>query len=154
MTDSEEIAGVKVDQIDHVELVVPDRHQAAQWYLRVLGLKVVSGFEQWADDPRGPLMISSDGGSTKLALFQGERPGSKEAGAFQLVAFRVGAVEFGRFLDRLSELNLTNYRGQRVTADLVVDHGASYSIYFCDSSGNQLELTTYQHDEAKAIFGR
>lgn len=57
--------GEGVDQIDHVELFVPDRHQAAEWYRRVLGLKVVPDDEQWADDPQGPLMISSDGGSTK-----------------------------------------------------------------------------------------
>jgi hypothetical protein len=56
-------------QIDHVELFVRDRHDAAHWYRDVLGLEVVDGYQEWADDPRGPLMISSDGGTTKLALF-------------------------------------------------------------------------------------
>lgn len=154
MNDSQMSTGVRVDQIDHVELFVPDRHQAAQWYLRVLGLKVVPEYEHWADDPQGPLMISSDGGSTKLALFQGVPQGSRDTAGFHLVAFRVGAVAFGSFLDRLPDLELTNHRGQRVTADLAVDHAAAYSIYFCDPFGHRLELTTYQYEQAKAILGR
>ena len=31
----------RVLQIDHVELFVPDRQEAADWYCRVLGLQVV-----------------------------------------------------------------------------------------------------------------
>ena len=31
----------KVLQIDHVELFVPDRYEAARWYERTLGLQVV-----------------------------------------------------------------------------------------------------------------
>ena len=146
--------GVRVDQIDHVELFVPDRHQAAKWYRQVLGLTVVPEYEHWADDPQGPLMISSDGGSTKLALFQGVPQGSRETSGFHLVAFRVGAVDFANFLDKLRDLNLTNHRGHRVTADLAVDHAAAYSIYFCDPFGHRLELTTYQYEQAKALIGR
>jgi catechol 2,3-dioxygenase-like lactoylglutathione lyase family enzyme len=154
MNRSQTSSGIRVDQIDHVELFVPDRHQAAEWYLRVLGLKVVPEYEHWADDPHGPLMISSDGGRTKLALFQGVPQGARETAGFHLVAFRVSAVDFGRFLDRLSDLDLTNHRGQRVTADLAVDHAAAYSIYFRDPFGHRLELTTYEYEQAKAILGR
>ena len=57
-------------QIDHVELFVPDRYEAARWYERVLGLRVVPEFEPWATGG-GPLMISTDEGNTKLALFEG-----------------------------------------------------------------------------------
>src|SRR5688500_7472544 len=60
----------RVLQIDHVELFVPDRHEAAGWYQRILGLDVVPALQAWAADPGGPLMMSSDGGSTKLALFE------------------------------------------------------------------------------------
>ena len=137
--------GFRVDQIDHVELFVPDRHQAAEWYRRVLGLKVVPEYEHWADDPQGPLMISSDAGNTKLALFQGLPQGSRETAGFHLVAFRVSAAEFKNFLDRLPNLNLINHRGQSVTMDAVVDHTTALSIYFCDPFGHRLELTTYQY---------
>ena len=51
----------RVLQIDHVELFVPDRHEAAGWYQRILGLDVVPAYQDWAADPGGPLMISSDG---------------------------------------------------------------------------------------------
>ena len=72
----------RVDQIDHVELFVPDRHQAAEWYRSVLGLERLSQYEHWADDPRGPLMISSDAGHTKVALFQGYIPRFERDGWF------------------------------------------------------------------------
>jgi len=51
-------------QIDHVELFVPDRGAAADWYERVLGLRRLTKTETWAEAPRGPLMISPDGGRT------------------------------------------------------------------------------------------
>ena len=54
-----------VDQIDHVELTVPDRHAAAKWYRDVLGLVIVAEYEHWAMDPKGPLMITTPQGSTK-----------------------------------------------------------------------------------------
>jgi catechol 2,3-dioxygenase-like lactoylglutathione lyase family enzyme len=144
----------RVDQIDHVELFVPDRGRAADWYRRVLGLDVVPEYEHWSRDPRGPLMISSDNGSTKLALFEGTPQGPRETAGFHRVAFRVGAAAFGEFLRRLSDLDLTDDRGRQVTAALVVDHDASYSIYFCDPFGHRLELTTYAYDETKAELQR
>ena len=133
----------RVDQIDHVELFVPDRREAAAWYQRVLGLNIIAGYEHWAADPRGPLMISSDGGNTKLALFQGMPQGSQETAGFHRVAFRVGAANFATFLDRLDALELVNDRGERVSAAMVKDHGAARSLYFNDPFGHRLELTTY-----------
>lgn len=153
MNDSRTNNGFRVDQIDHVELFVPDRQQAAAWYRRVLGLQAVPEYEHWAGDPHGPLMISSDAGNTKLALFQGTPQGPRETAGFHVVAFRTGAAEFINFLNRLPELNLTNHRGHSVTRDSVVDHAAAYSLYFCDPFGHRLELTTYEYDEAKAYLG-
>lgn len=143
-----------VPPIDHVELFVPDRREAAEWYRRVLGLEVVAEYEHWASDPRGPLMISSDGGSTKLALFEGTPQGSRETAGFHLVAFRLDAASFVAFLDRLPTLELLNHRGQRVTANLVSDHTAAWSLYFNDPFGHRLELTTYEYDQVKTALGR
>lgn len=140
-------------QIDHVELFVPDRRKAAEWYRRVLGLTIIPAYEHWASDPRGPLMISSDGGNTKLALFEGSPQGDSETAGFHLVAFRVDAVDFVKFLERLADLELLNHLGQRVTADSVKDHGAAWSIYFCDPFGHRLEITTYDYDQVKARLG-
>ena len=135
-----------------MELFVPDRHQAAGWYRRVLGLEVVPEYEHWAEDPRGPLMISSDGGNTKLALFQGTPQGSKETAGFHRVAFQVDAPAFVTFVNRLPSLDLTDQGGQRVNARSVVDHRAAYSIYFSDPFGHRLELTTYEYDQATRML--
>ena len=140
-------------QIDHVELFVPDRYEAATWYQRVLGLEIVPEYEHWASDPRGPLMISSDGGDTKLALFEGTPQGPRQTAGFHLGAFRVDAASFVAFLNRLTVLDLTNHRGQQVTADLVADHSAAWSIYFNDPFGHRLELTTYEYEQVRVLRG-
>jgi catechol 2,3-dioxygenase-like lactoylglutathione lyase family enzyme len=138
----------KVLQIDHVELFVPDRYEAARWYEHELGLQVVPECETWAAGG-GPLMISSDGGSTKLALFEGQPATSAHTAAFRRVAFRVTGGGFAEFLRRLPELALTNSQ-QPVAAGSVVDHQQAYSLYFDDPWGHLLEVTTYDYDETSA----
>jgi catechol 2,3-dioxygenase-like lactoylglutathione lyase family enzyme len=132
----------KVLQIDHVELFVPDRYDAAKWYERVLGLQIVPECEPWAVGG-GPLMISSDGGSTKLALFEGQPATSGPTAAFRRVAFRVTAAGFAEFLRRNPGL---------VTKTSVVDHQQAYSMYFDDPYGHQLEVTTYDYGDASALL--
>ena len=56
------LEGFQVEGIDHVELFVPDRQEAAKWFEEVLGLVVVPGLEIWADEEGGPLMISCRAG--------------------------------------------------------------------------------------------
>ena len=133
---------------------MPDRWEAAGWYRRVLGLNIVREYEHWANDPKGPLMISSDAGSTKLALFEGLPQGSRETAGFHLVAFRVGATAFMRFVNSLADLDLVNHLGERVTSKSVVDHTAAFSIYFSDPYGHRLELTTYEYEQAKQELAR
>ena len=139
----------RVLQIDHVELFVPDRHEAADWYRRILGLHVVPGFEQWAANPRGPLMIATAAGGTKLALFEGQPPQSRPTAGFHLVAFRVDADGFIAFVRRLDDHPVRDHQGRPVAADAVVDHDVAYSIYFCDPYGHHLEITTYEHDAVR-----
>lgn len=134
----------KVLQIDHVELFVPDRYEAARWYEQVLGLQIVPECEAWAAGG-GPLMISSDEGSTKLALFEGKPDASTQSAAFRRVAFRVTADGFTEFLQRLPDLRLVDSRGRGVTRESVVDHQQAHSIYFNDPWTHQLELTTYDY---------
>lgn len=141
----------KVLQIDHVELFVPERHEAAQWYERVLGLHIVPGFEAWATSG-GPLMISTEQGRTKLALFEGQPTPSVETAAFRRVAFRVTGDGFVEFLRRLSEIELLDARGRRLTPQAVVDHRQAHSIYFVDPYGHLLEVTTYDHDDVAAAL--
>ena len=44
------MADFQVRQIDHVELFVPDQREAAAWYARVFGLRVLDEFEHWETD--------------------------------------------------------------------------------------------------------
>ncbi len=133
----------KVDQIDHVELFVPDRHEAARWYERTLGLAVLPQHEDWAADPGGPLMISSDGGGTMLALFTGEPPRDRPTAGFHLVAFRVDGPNFLAFLEHLKTNSVYNDAGDEIRFLVPKDHGKAFSVYFNDPWGNQLEVTTY-----------
>jgi catechol 2,3-dioxygenase-like lactoylglutathione lyase family enzyme len=134
----------RVLHIDHVELFVPDQYAAAEWYRETLGLEIVRDFEHWVAS--GPLMISSDEGRTMLALFRGESQGDRPTAGFHRVAFRVDGPGFIRFLKRLAEIEIPDRHGQRLTADQVVDHDQSWSIYFSDPYGHLLEVTTYDYE--------
>ncbi len=137
----------KVDQIDHVELFVPDRFEAAKWYEKVLGLSIVERYKHWSEHPKGPLMVSSDDGSTKLALFTGTPQGTRETAGYHLVAFRVSGENFIRFLQRCDdELELINHNAEKLHSKLFSDHGQAFSIYFNDPFGHRLEITTYDHE--------
>ncbi|MEE8233290.1 MAG: VOC family protein, partial [Gammaproteobacteria bacterium] len=92
----------QVEQVDHIELFVSDRYEAARWYERILGMRIVSEFEHWAVNSRGPLMISTPKGNTKLALFEGQPQGKRKTSGYHLVAFRVNGEQFLRFREVLS----------------------------------------------------
>lgn len=121
-----------VSHIDHVELYVPDRAVAADWYERVLGLQRYGKAASWADNTHGPLMISSDAGRTMVALFTGPPQGNAEAVGLCRLAFRVDAVGFLEFI-----MN-------GVVEVEVKDHGMAFSAYFTDPWGTPLEVTTYE----------
>ena len=126
--------------LDHVELFVPDRDAAAAWYATVLGCEPVRAAEHWAADPTGPLMVSPDGGHTKLALFVGEPQGGRATAGFHRVAFRLPAAAWSRFAAELLEQGIPTR---------VVDHGTALSVYFDDPYGHHLEVTTYEADEVR-----
>ena len=95
-------------------------------------------------------MISSDGGITKLALFEGKPQESRPTAGFHRVAFRVDAKGFIEFLRRLSGLDLRDPEGQPLTSDSVVDHQKAYSISLSDPYGHRLEVTTYDYEAVRA----
>jgi catechol 2,3-dioxygenase-like lactoylglutathione lyase family enzyme len=140
----------QVEQVDHIELFVSDRYEAARWYERILGMRIVSEFEHWAANSRGPLMISTPKGNTKLALFEGQPQGKRKTSGYHLVAFRVNGEQFLRFREVLSTLRLKDAEENIVTKEKVSDHQGAYSIYFCDPYGHRLEITTYDYHVVKA----
>ncbi len=123
----------RVDQIDHVEIFVPDRYEAASWYSRTLGLRIVAELEPWAEGS-GPLMIATPEGGTKIALFEGEPQGDRATVGFRLTAFRADGENFLDFVERRRELP---------DCGEAVDHGKAFSLYFRDPWGHRLEITTY-----------
>lgn len=141
-----------IQQLDHVELFVPDRYEAAGWYEKVLGLSILSDYEYWAEDPNGPLMLSPDEGNTKLALFEGGEL-SAQRGGFDQVAFRVDGPGFIAFVEQLDALDLYDKRGHRLSAASVRDHHGCYSLHFCDPWGHRIEITTYECEYVATHLG-
>lgn len=139
----------RVQQIDHVELIVPDQYEAAAWYQRVFGLEIMLEFEFWATT--GPLMLTTADAGTKLAVFKGEPP--PQVTGFVTLAFRMDAEGFIEFAGRVEELGLSNHRGMTLTIDnAIVDHSLSWSIYFRDPWGYPYEITTYEYDAVKLMW--
>ena len=131
----------RVDGIDHVALTVPDRGEAAEWYADVLGLERLEDYDLWAD-PGGPLVVSSDGGETMLAL----SAGSREEPELRHLAFRTDGEGFLTCVDRLAARPDVAVEGR---GD-VVDHDLSYSVYFEDPYGHRFEVTTYDYERVAA----
>lgn len=141
----------RVERPDHIEVLVPDRADAAAWYSRVLGLTPVGAAARWADNPEGPLMLSSDGTARQvmLALFAGEPQGPHPQRGFRRLAFRTTAAGFESFVADAPRLGLT-VGGAPLQ---VFDHGEAFSVYFQDPYGNHLEVTTYEHQALRAARG-
>ncbi len=137
-------------ELDHVHVFVPDRARAAAWYRDVLGLAVVVEHAHWAVDG-GPLTVSGDGGKSGVALFEGAAPTGGEKR--RVIALRAASEDFLEFVAGIERLALVDRHGAAVTARDVVDHGESFSIYFCDPWGNPFEVTTYDAEEIRARRG-
>ncbi|MFY9826727.1 MAG: VOC family protein [Thermoanaerobaculia bacterium] len=148
--------GFKVDQIDHVELFVPDRHEAARWYERTLGLAALPQHEDWAADPHGPLMISSNisnNSGTMLALFTGEPRGERPTAGFHRVAFRVDGPNFLAFLEHVKTNPVHNDAGDEIHSLTPNDYRKAFSVYFNDPWGHRLEVTTYEAEWVRELLG-
>jgi glyoxylase I family protein len=143
----------RVDQLDHVELFVPDRYEAAAWYGRTLGLSIAPEYEHWAAHPESPLMLTTAGAGTKLALFAGEPQGNHPTTGFHRVAFRVSRAGFDVFLAHVRDNPVFDEKGAEVRELAVSDHGAAQSVYFRDPYGHRLEVTTYDVNPAD-VHGR
>ena len=133
-------------KIDHIELFVPDRYKAAEWYAEVLNFEIVGELSGWADEG-GPLMISNDGGNTKIALFEGNSQGEDIVQGFIRLAFRLNAVEFKVFINSSG-----NWRDNPLTEREIKDHRKAISVYFTDPYGNLLEVTTYDYVVVKRLL--
>ncbi len=130
-------------KIDHIELFVPSRQQAAEWYGKVFGFQVLEEHRDWAMEG-GPLMISNDGGHTMIALFKGPPQGQQEVCGFRRLAFRVTDSDFLRFMESSGSLLAAPLGPENIQ-----DHEKAISVYFSDPDGNPLEVTTYDHAKVR-----
>ncbi len=130
-------------KFDHIELFVPNRAQAAEWYGQAFGFQVMEDFRNWAIEG-GPLMISNDGGDTMIALFEGPPQGHEEVRGFRRLAFRVTDAEFLSFMESSGSVLAAPLGPENMK-----DHEKAISVYFSDPYGNHLEVTTYDHAEVR-----
>ena len=143
---------MRIDRLDHVELCVPDRHEAARLYESIFGFEIRKEFEFWAEDPGGPLMVSPKGGGPMLALFQGE-PIGKESG-FRRVAFGASGADFLGFVEHFKSLVRSEEEARLCSLSGVIDHGTAFSIYLADPHGYRFEVTTYEHEYVRKNLAR
>jgi catechol 2,3-dioxygenase-like lactoylglutathione lyase family enzyme len=145
---------IRVQQIDHIELYVPDREQAARWYEAVLGVRSLPEHADWAADAEGPVMISSAEASAMIALFTGPAQRNHPVVGIKRIAFRAGAADFAAFVAQVRDVPVYDTEGRELRALDVVDHDRALSVYFCDPYGTRLEVTTYEHTAAREQLAR
>ena len=141
---------IRLGQLDHMHLVVPDREEAAQWYEDVLGFERVEEYKHWWNIRGAPIHVSADGGASSLALFQAGDGHEATRGIGMGVAFKLPATEFVAFANALGRsVHVNGKDGKPLTANSIVDLDLCFSYGFFDPYGHELELTTYDYDEVK-----
>lgn len=127
----------KIDFLDHVAIRVKDIKKSAEWYQKVLGLKIYQ-LKEWGDFPI--LLLS---GKTGVALF----PENEEHSALNKTSKNVRIDHFA--------FNLTNDNFERAKIKYkqlgikyhFEDHHYFHSIYTEDLDGHTVELTTIALNE-------
>ena len=122
---------IKVTNVDHYVLTVPDVEAIVAWYRDELGL-ATERLDEWR---RGEVLFASlrVSESTLIDVFQGERSGTN----VDHVAFVVDGVDLdelaasGRFTVVMGPMDLWGARG------------TGRGLYIEDPAGNTVELRTY-----------
>ena len=129
----------EIRQIDHVAFTVRDLEKSIAWYHDVLGL------ERRHEDVWGSVPAMMCAGDTGVALFQAATsnpdaaPEHANTTVMRHLAFQVDRDNFVRAQTELARLGVPfNFE----------DHQISHSIYFNDPDGYEIELTTYELDDA------
>ena len=122
----------ELNGFDHIHVYVSNREEAAEWYQRILGFKVVESLAFWANDDNRPLTIEDPTGKIHFALFNSDNFIPSTA-----IAFRANEKEFLEWKSYLEKQNIL----LRCT-----DHKVAWSVYFKDLDDNMHEITTYQYD--------
>lgn len=118
-------------KIGHVVLKVHDLAQAEAFYTQVLGFEAVTRFDQPA-----AVFLSLGEQHHDIALFE------VSPAAIEPMADQVGLHHVALQLEDYQALKDAHAELKRRGVQIVraVDHGTTNSVYFCDPSGNRLEL--------------
>lgn len=134
------MAAPALDGFDHLHVFVADRDAAAAWYTEVLGFTPVPELAFWAAEG-GPLTLRDAADRIHLALFERPRQPNRAT-----LALRVSGAGLAAW-----QAHLTRCLGKAPTVE---DHELSVSLYFSDPDGNPFEITSYEHEAARAALGR
>ena len=116
--------------VDHIHMYVPSRRKAADWYARVLSFEPVPELAFWAEPDNGPLTLRNPEDTIHLALFRSAEPRPVS------LAFGASGEEYLAWRAHLGAASIETRER---------DHAVSWSTYFADPFGNQIEITTYDH---------
>ncbi|MEY2433942.1 MAG: hypothetical protein QOC92_3667 [Acidimicrobiaceae bacterium] len=122
---------MKVTDVDHYVLTVPDVEKVVAWYRDELGLQP-ERLEEWR---RGEVLFASlrITPTTLIDVFEGERTGMN--------VDHVALVVEGVDLDLLAESG--RFEVEMGPADLWGARGTGRGLYIKDPAGNRVELRTY-----------
>ncbi|MEP2531430.1 VOC family protein [Shimia sp.] len=128
---------IKVEALDHVHLYAADTDAAADWYGRVLGLRVLPSSRRLKDGK----YMATPGGQYCATIFVGKPPSDGD----HTTAFRVSGQTFIQFAQTLPHPDVIARNGRPLRVQDAEDHQLAFSFYFQDPDGNHLEVTTYDH---------
>jgi catechol-2,3-dioxygenase len=122
-----------LEGIDHVALSVRDVKRSAQWYIDVLGFERLHE-GMWNDVP---VFVGKDNAAVALFPLRNKRSNSSSSAGPRMLhfAFRTTRANFAAAQRELKT------RGIKFEFQ---DHEISYSIYFEDPDGHEIEITTYE----------
>ena len=124
----------ELEGLDHVALAVRDVERSANWYVEVLG------FERRYQGMWNGVPVFVARGKTALALFPRGNNHTSPSQSRELDGMLHFALRANRKNFVAAQRDLTS----RGIAFHFQDHQISYSIYFRDPDGFEIEITTYE----------
>ncbi len=118
-------------ELSHIGLFVSDMARMREFYIRLLGFKVMDEGELRGGGPRLTFLSKDPKDHHQIVLVTGREKGTRST--VNQITFRVASLKEVRAMHDLAVAN-------RVEGVDPVDHGNAWSVYFLDPEGNRLEF--------------